>query len=559
MRVKQNSEGLHVQAIPGSHVVVFGFDWPEQRAGELQGFALHRTDHSTGRAQWMEAQKRYQSTDPGTATGERVSTRRHPVQSFLWADYTVGPGQRYTYRVLALGGTPAALVPLADVAVDVDTIAKTGSGHRVHFNRGAIAAQEYARRFKNKAPEDVANRAAFNWLSRGLLESLLAFIGGARAGDALHVAIYEARYAKVLSALADARRRGVTVQVVYDAKENGNSELAPFPRDDNIDMLGEAGLLDATIARTSNPGYIAHNKFIVLSRAGSAAAVWTGSTNWSENGFFGQLNTGHEVWQPAVAAAYFEYWQQLADDPEASQLREHIAGANPLPASWPASWPADCTAVFSPRASREALDRYIGGIGHADAVFVTLAFSIDAALGEALQRESPGLRYVLMDGIKGSKAQVAQLTQTVKDIRATEAARVAIGAYLRGNALDQFLLERRNPMATHVQFVHTKFMLIDPLGANPLVITGSANFSKASSKDNDENMLVIAGDSEVADIYLGEFMRSYTHYAFRDAVVSSHGQAFVPKPLNEDRTWALEYYGEGFRSRQRRYFAYAGE
>ena len=31
-------------------------------------------------------------------------------------------------------------------------------------------------------------------------------------------------------------------------------------------------------------------------------------------------------------------------------------------------------------------------------------------------------------------------------------------------------------------------------------------------------MLVIAGDHEVADIYLGEFMRSYTHYAFRDAL-----------------------------------------
>ncbi|MRV75530.1 hypothetical protein GJ700_27810 [Duganella sp. FT92W] len=559
MRVKQNSSGLHVHAIPGSHVVVFGFDWPEERADELQGFALHRTDHRTGRAQWVEAQKRYQSTDPGTATGERVSTRQHPVQAFLWADYTVNPGQRYTYRVVALGGTPAALSELADVTLDVDTIAKTNSGHRVHFNRGAIAAQEYARRFKNKAPEDVPNHAAFDWLSRGLLESLLAFIGDARAGDALHVAIYEARYARVLTALAEARQRGVAVDIVYDAKENGRGDEEPFPRNDNIDMLGGAGLLAGAFARTSNPSYISHNKFIVLSRAGSPAAVWTGSTNWSENGFFGQLNTGHEIWQPAVAAAFLDYWRLLADDPAATQLREEIADANPLPATWDDTPPGNCASVFSPRASREALDRYIGGIADADAVFVTLAFSIDDALGAALQEESPGLRYVLMDGIKGTKAQVAALTQTVRDIRATEAARVAVGAYLRGNALDQFLLERRNPMASHVQFVHTKFMLIDPLGATPVVITGSANFSDASSKKNDENMVVIAGDDEVADIYLGEFMRSYTHYAFRDAVASTQGQPFVPKPLNEDRTWAGDYYGEGFRSRQRRYFAHAGE
>ena len=112
-------------------------------------------------------------------------------------------------------------------------------------------------------------------------------------------------------------------------------------------------------------------------------------------------------------------------------------------------------------------------------------------------------------------------------------------------------------MAQHVQFIHTKFMLVDPLGARPLVVTGSANFSLASSKQNDENMLVIAGDPEVADIYLGEFMRSYTHYAFRDAVKSAAlaGTIFTGTALNEDRSWAQAYYGDGFRSRQRRYFS----
>src|SRR5689334_5579660 len=86
MRAKASDHGLHVQAIAGSHVVTFGLDWPQARAGELQGFALHRTNHRTGRADWIEAQKRYRSTDPGTARGEKVSTRQHPVQTFLWAD-----------------------------------------------------------------------------------------------------------------------------------------------------------------------------------------------------------------------------------------------------------------------------------------------------------------------------------------------------------------------------------------------------------------------------------------------------------------------------------------
>ena len=58
-------------------------------------------------------------------------------------------------------------------------------------------------------------------------------------------------------------------------------------------------------------------------------------------------------------------------------------------------------------------------------------------------------------------------------------------------------------------------MIIDPLGEDPLLITGSANFSDASTHKNDENMLVIRGDKRVADLYLSEFMRLFNHFQFR--------------------------------------------
>lgn len=554
MRATTTEGDLHVHAIAGSHVVVLGFDWVPQRAGELQGFAVHRTDLSTGHADWITGQKRFRSTDPGTPKGVSVSTRKHPVQGFQWGDYTVQPGVDYRYQVLALGGMPHALTVLADVTVTVRTIVRTVSGHAVHFNRGAVAAQEYARRFQNRAPEDVPNQQAFTWLSRGLREALLAFIGQSQAGDALRIAIYEARRTDVLQALVAARQRGVDVKLIYDAKENGDDNAPSFPREENIGFIEAADLANCAIARASNPGYIAHNKFIVLLKQGTPAAVWFGSVNWSQNGLFGQLNAGHELWDSTVATRFLTYWDQLASDPEAAVLRHQLTEALPLPAIWPPG----ATPVFSPRAGREALDRYIEEIPGADVVMLTLAFSIDDKLAEALVPEAPGLRYVLMDGVKGNKKQVDKITRIVKAIRAAESGRVAIGAYLRTNALDQFLLERSNAMAEHVQYVHTKFMLVDPLGARPLVITGSANFSLASSKQNDEDMLVIAGDQEVADIYLGEFMRSYAHYAFRDAVGSAikAGETFDSKPLNEDCSWAAAYFDAGFKSRQRQYFAH---
>lgn len=554
MRAKATEGDLHIHAIAGSHVVTFGFDWPEERAGELQGFALHRTNHLTGRADWIEAQKRYESTDPGADKGKRVSTRQHPVQSFLWADYTVEPGVEYTYRVLALGGNPDDLVELSEASVRVATIKETESGHLVHFNRGAVAAQEYARRFNNTPPEDVPNGGAYTWLSRGLLEALVRFIDSANSGDALYVALYEARNEGPLDALKRAKERGVEVSIIYDAKDNGSADEPPFPRDDNYDFLDQSGLLGIAIGRTSNPGYIAHNKFIVLVENGNAKAVFTGSTNWSLNGFFGQLNAGHEVWDRGVAEQYLAYWTLLSRDPEAKDLRLDLGSDFAVPEAWSEG----VTTVFSPQSDRKALDRYIESAEGAEAVFVTLAFSLDDDLATILKTDSDGLRYVLMDGIKGNIKQKEKISQAVREIRATEAARLSIGAYLRGNAHDQFLLERSNTLAKHVQYIHTKFMLLDPLGESPIVISGSANFSVASCKQNDENMLVIVGDTEVADIYLGEFMRSYSHYAFRDAVSSARkaNRRFVAKPLNEDCTWAQEHFGNGFRSRQRRYFAH---
>jgi phosphatidylserine/phosphatidylglycerophosphate/cardiolipin synthase-like enzyme len=79
----------------------------------------------------------------------------------------------------------------------------------------------------------------------------------------------------------------------------------------------------------------------------------------------------------------------------------------------------------------------------------------------------------------------------------------------------------------HVTYVHSKFLLMDPLGDEPLVVTGSANFSKASTNDNDENMIIVLGDKRVADIYFTEFNRLFNHYYFRSVTeaLSQNGQS----------------------------------
>ena len=104
-----------------------------------------------------------------------------------------------------------------------------------------------------------------------------------------------------------------------------------------------------------------------------------------------------------------------------------------------------------------------------------------------------------------------------------------------------------------------------PLSENPIVVTGSANFSDASTQTNDENMLVIKDNKRVADIYLGEYIRLYSHYAFREAVSIFLAKNPHAKPedmkqgfLIEKGDWTEQYFDpkdtSGRRAR-RLYFA----
>ena len=116
----------------------------------------------------------------------------------------------------------------------------------------------------------------------------------------------------------------------------------------------------------------------------------------------------------------------------------------------------------------------------------------------------------------------------------------------------------------HVYWVHLKFMLVDPLGPRPIVVTGSANFSKASTDTNDENMLVIRGDKRIADIYFGEYLRLYSHYAFREAVKiymekkkGGKPEEWTPQFLVADDSWMDPYFDPHDRSARdtrRKYF-----
>jgi phosphatidylserine/phosphatidylglycerophosphate/cardiolipin synthase-like enzyme len=555
MRQRKIKSGLTVNAVAGTHVVLLGFDLAgPQRKGCL-GFAIQRRDETEDELSWIKGTKTFAATNPGIGPGGQVSSRDHPFQAFQWADYSAKPAHAYTYNILPLYGTPKNLKEGVGVSVRITTEGELGKPHSAFFNRGAVASQEYARRFQNKAPDQLEGKqreAAYAWLSRGLLEAFRAFVGRAKGKSfGLYGAIYEFQWPEALEAFKAAAASGADVHVVYDgiAKPTG-------PKLKNEAAIHAAGI--EAICQPRTKGKIMHNKFFVLTKNKKPIAVWTGSTNLTENGIFGHSNLGHIVEDAQIASAYFNYWNELKDSPEADAERIWVAQNNPNP---PNPWTAALTPVFSPRKGLAVLEWYAGIANPVPKrpLFMTFAFGMHKDFQQVYEQKDGILRFALMEK-EGNGAGLAQGKKDIRRIRSLPNVVIAVGTNIVTNSFDRWLKERQQLTAeANVRYIHTKYMLVDPLGKNPIVVTGSANFSEPSTDENNENMVVIRNDTRAADIYVGEFMRLYSHYAFREAVAIAQEKGetdWKPSDLAEDDSWQKDYFKEGSaRFLRRRYFA----
>ncbi len=564
MRIRKTHQGLTLQAIGGSYVVMLGMSMKEADCDGLLGFAVHRTDHEEQEAYWIEGIKTFEETDPGFAPGAKYPTNRHPIQGFTWSDFTAKPGRRYTYRVEALKGTPANLKTYKKVSVDVETESEEGGNHDVYFNRGAAASQEYARRFKNRRPDESdPDDPRWEWLSRGAMEAIQGFV--ARALDdtwGLRVAAYEFRLEALAESLHEAKQRGADIRITFDANNNPPDDKGKvFPRGENRATAKNAQIKSLVTERITKADVktppISHHKFIVLLKNGKACAVLTGSTNFSRGGVFGQSNAVHVVDDADVAGAYLACWELIATNPDHGSLRTKLSTSNRLPKGKP---PKGTITIFSPQETREALDWYAKLANEAQgALLMTFAFGINKVFLDVYKKGKAKIRYALLDkllasGVKKDKRPAAE--KEMRHLRFMKENRFAVGNKITTNAFDRWLSEKLPGLNTHVQFIHTKFMLVDPLSNDPIVVAGSANFSDASTLRNDENMLVIRGNKRVADIYLGEYLRLWNHYAFREWLASKPDLSTArPQFLKTDNKWWREYFGDTDRRRQREYFS----
>jgi HKD family nuclease len=183
-------------------------------------------------------------------------------------------------------------------------------------------------------------------------------------------------------------------------------------------------------------------------------------------------------------------------------------------------------ALFSPRHRATMLQWYANRMLDAtETVMFTAAFGVNEQFVLPLADDRDFLRFVLMekrpakelqDRLRGDRDLVLSYGAVLGEI-ATFENNERKTRRIKEFGLDQWFQEEEHyRKGGNIFFVHTKFLLIDPLSDDPLVCTGSANFSDNSLTQNDENMLLIRGNTRVADIYLTEFDRIFRHFYFRN-------------------------------------------
>lgn len=533
MRRKKTTSELEIYAVSGTNTVVLSLDLKTKPDG-LLGFAFERVETKSHKRIWLYGQKFFGSVIPiakkdlAKVKGQKYPTQLHPVQGFMWKDFTVDPNTEYTYIVTAYKGPPQNMQVFLKETITIGSEPRIAGAHGIFFNRGVSGSQSYAEQFGNRRPDAMQDKVeqarAYRWLSRGLYEGLIAFIESALPGQKLRGACYEFQHPGTLAALKKAKKDGVDVNVVYDAKNYG---------EENHAALVEAGASSLVKHVRDNEVSQAHNKFFVLlDENDKALRVWTGSTNISEKGIFGHCNTGHQIADKAIAAKYFAYWQLVYQNLDRDSYRAAVMALPDGADKTAAEIPDGISVFFSPRDSNTMLQNYADLVeGAGEMVCCIYPFNIDKRFQTVFGKDKPYLRYILLDARKSFN--------TFKtDDRDVE---VVAGAYIQSN-IDQWAAETSagKLIKSGVNFLHNKIILVDPLGAVPIVISGSANYSENSITVNDENTLVIKGDDRVADIYFTEFVRLFDHFSFREWL-AGHEKEFDPF-LKEDGSWVDKYF-----------------
>ncbi len=463
--------------------------------------------------------------DPHSQDENRPSTE-WPIQKYMWIDYFVSKGDVIAYRVIPMiqqaTGKLEKSMAFATPWSPMVTVGNIG-GAEAYFNRGLVSSQFLAKRLNNiPVKERVktlktnlldANSAIRSFMGGNLMLALHGLLDEVAKDPSLqlYTALYELDEFELIAKL---NKLGKRAHIIL-----ANGAFGPGKPDPQA--VNAKRLTIKPIRRIVSSGHFAHNKFVVITQkqgaTETAVKVLTGSTNWTTNGLFTQVNNAVILHDAAVAAYYKAEWDAIAADCNGQGKGLYAA---PYRAHNNAAFQnkkADITTYFAPVPKPIDMDAADKCIRAAKQGVLFLMFKpgtegksrilYDTILA---MRNNKNL-YVngVMNADPGGKKNP---TITFMNNNKEEKGDLSVVLPAAINEDFQFWQKEVSPQNVTI---HSKAIVIDPFSDDPVIITGSHNMGIKASHANDDNLNIIRGNKALAQAYAINMMGVYHHYRWR--------------------------------------------
>jgi phosphatidylserine/phosphatidylglycerophosphate/cardiolipin synthase-like enzyme len=513
-----------------------------------RGFAIERRLTRGGQTvtSWLRNRVGFAE---GEAAPPAAAAWRWPMQRYLWWDYDVEPDDSVSYRLCPMIGPAAALAaPGPGGAGDWTPTQNVGSdfGDTISawFNRGVIATQWVERALK--AQGSVSRKTLLGAVSQignplreqlgGLLKKNILSLLQNAPGD-IYAALYELNDVEMRNALV---KLGSRCNLIL-----GNGAFKSGEKDENAAIRTKLRATSIKLYdRIVGSGHFAHNKFIIFcDAAGQPEAVFTGSTNLTVTGLCTQVNNGILIRDRAVARDYLDAWQRLLaaghDYPKPliqgnSVPRSHTVGKSQI-----SVWFAATSKAQDLEQARALIAKAKDGIlflffnpGHQAKEPVK-----ETLLQNILERKAAGDLYVR--GVVNQ--EIAGLTDAfdphpVSLVRSGKETDPLPKSVLVPQAItDKYSKWEKELKGASSVMVHSKVIVLDPFGDNPVVMTGSHNLGYKASHANDDNLNIIEGNAALAQAYAANIVAIFQEYRWRDYIATHQANGW--KGLEDDDAW----------------------
>ncbi len=328
-----------------------------------------------------------------------------------------------------------------------------------------------------------------------LSEIMISHIDNARYS--IDAAFYSFTHDDIRNALIQAHNRGIKVRFIYES-DNYNSDIG---------QLKSAGIpvISDVFGDNDGSGYM-HDKFLIVDardgRTPADACVVTGSANATYSGAVSNAENVLVINDEALANAYTlefnEMWGSDTDAPNADASR------------------------FGPRKRENTPHRFnIGGVWVEQ--YMSPSDATEKHIIDAIHTADRGLFFCIFSFTSNG------IENAMKELYLNDADFILRGVFdagavnNTGSAYDPMrgqgpgawsrpadIFTDKVPVTSPYTSLHHKYMLIDGSfrDYDPIVVTGSHNWSYSANTRNDENTLIIY-DADIANQYYQEFAARY--------------------------------------------------